>query len=431
MQTSRERLEKILTQLDQRRKTERVFGTIYSRSARLEADAADIRRANGRSLGPLDGRIVSIKDLFDVKGEATLAGSCIRRSEPPASTDALIVKRLRQAGAVIVGKTHMTEFAFTAVGLNPHYGVPGNAIEPTRIPGGSSSGAAISVAEGTSEIAIGSDTGGSVRIPAALNGVVGFKPTARRIPLQGAFPLAPSLDSIGPLAKTVDDCILADAIIAGLAPSIPDAVALTDCTIGIPNDLLLDDMDPSVEAAFEAARYGLEKLGARLVTIELDDLIREFAKAARIGSIVSIEAARIHSKTWLHDLDANVDFRVRETLLKRHLVSDKDYAQLMEKRDELARRMNQRLQNIDCFITPATPILPVTIASVSEDEEEYERVEALLLRNTQIGNQFDLCSISLPMPNTPLPAGLMLTAAANSDRRLLALARSVEALLSR
>src|SRR5690606_15547535 len=170
MQTSRERLEKILTQLDQRRKTERVFGTIYSRSARLEADAADIRRANGRSLGPLDGRIVSIKDLFDVKGEATLAGSCIRRSEPPASTDALIVKRLRQAGAVIVGKTHMTEFAFTAVGLNPHYGVLGNAIEPTRIPGGSSSGAAISVAEGTSEIAIGSDTGGSVRIPAALNG---------------------------------------------------------------------------------------------------------------------------------------------------------------------------------------------------------------------------------------------------------------------
>src|SRR5690606_19868166 len=261
-------------------------------------DAADIRRANGRSLGPLDGRIVSIKDLFDGKGEATLAGSRIRRSEPPASRDAIIVERLREAGAVIIGKTHMTEFAFTAVGLNPHYGVPGNAADTACIPGGSSSGAAVSVAEGTSEIAIGSDTGGSVRIPAALNGVVGFKPTARRIPLQGAFPLAPSLDSIGSLAKTVDDCILADAIIAGLSPSIPDAVALRDCTIGIPNDLLLDDMDPSVEAAFEAGRYGLEKLGARLVTIELDDLIREFAKAARIGSIVSIEAARIHSKTW-------------------------------------------------------------------------------------------------------------------------------------
>src|SRR5690606_28965317 len=431
MNSVRDRLESILSRLEARAGNERVFSKVYAQQARAEADAADARLRDGRAVGPLDGRIVSIKDLFDIAGEPTLAGSVIRRDAAPATRDAAIVRRLREAGAVIVGKTHMTEFAFTPVGLNPHYGEPGNAIDPTRIPGGSSSGAAVSAAEGTSEIAIGSDTGGSVRIPAALNGVVGFKPTAPRIPLQGAFPLAPSLDSIGPLAKTVDDCILADAIIAGLAPSIPDAVALTDCTIGIPNDLLLDDMDPSVEAAFEAARYGLEKLGARLVTIELDDLIREFAKAARIGSIVSIEAARIHSKTWLHDPDANVDFRVRETLLKRHLVSDKDYAQLMEKRDELARRMNQRLQNIDCFITPATPILPVTIASVSEDEEEYERVEALLLRNTQIGNQFDLCSISLPMPNTPLPAGLMLTAAANSDRCLLALARSVEALLSR
>lgn len=431
MQTSRERLEKILAQLDQRCGTERVFSRIYSRLARLEADAADARRAKGQLLGPLDGRIVSIKDLFDVKGEVTLAGSSIRSTEPPAMTDALIVSRLRQSGAIIVGKTHMTEFAFTAVGLNPHYGVPANAIEPTRIPGGSSSGAAVSVAEGTSEIAIGSDTGGSVRIPAALNGVVGFKPTARRIPLEGAFPLAPSLDSIGPLAKTVDDCILADAIIASLSSSIPDAVALTDCTIGIPHGLLLDDMDPSVEAAFEAARSGLEKSGARLVTIELDDLIHEFSKATSIGSIAGIEAAHIHSKTWLNDPDANVDFRVRETLLKRNLVSDRDYAQLMKKRDKLAKRMNQRLQDIDCFISPTTPILPVTIASVSENEEEYDRVEALLLRNTQIGNQFDLCSISLPMPNTPLPAGLMLTAAANSDRHLLAMARSVEALLGR
>lgn len=431
MYTSRKRLENILAQLEQRRGTERVFGTIYSTTARLEADAADARRANGQLLGPLDGRIVSIKDLFDVKGEATLAGSSIRSGEPPASTDALIVQRLRQAGAIIVGKTHMTEFAFTAVGLNPHYSVPGNAIESTRIPGGSSSGAAVSVAEGTSEIAIGSDTGGSVRIPAALNGVVGFKPTARRVPLQGAFPLAPSLDSIGPLARTVDDCILADAIIAGLSPRIPDAVALTGRAIGIPDGLLLDDMDPSVEEAFETARYVLEKSGARLVTINLDDLIREFAKATSIGSIAGIEAARIHSKTWLHDPDANVDSRVRDTLLKRYLVSDRDYAKLMEKRDELAKRMNERLQNIDCFITPTTPILPVTIASVSEDEEEYERVETLLLRNTQIGNQFDLCSISLPMPNMPLPAGLMLTAAADSDRHLLALARSVEALLGR
>ena len=139
--------------------------------------------------GPLDGAIVSIKDLLDVAGEPTLAGSLMRRDAAPAAEDALVVKRLRRAGAVIVGKTAMTEFAFTALGINPHYGTPGNAADPALIPGGSSSGAGVSAAEGTSEIAIGSDTGGSVRVPAALNGVVGFKPTARRVPLDGAFPL--------------------------------------------------------------------------------------------------------------------------------------------------------------------------------------------------------------------------------------------------
>src|SRR5690606_31135480 len=196
MQSSQQNLERVLSKLEARAGDEQVFGTVYADAARAEADASDRRLKEGTSLGPLDGRIVSIKDLFDVRGEPTLAGSIIRKSALHANNDAVIVQRLKDAGAVIVGKTHMTECAFTAVGLNPHYGVPGNAIDSSRVPGGSSSGAAVSAAEGTSEIAIGSDTGGSIRIPAALNGLVGFKPTARRIPLDGAFPLTPALDSI-------------------------------------------------------------------------------------------------------------------------------------------------------------------------------------------------------------------------------------------
>jgi len=192
-----------------------VFPRLYAEQARAAADAADARRRDGISLGPLDGAMVSIKDLFDVAGETTRAGSILLADAAPARTDAPVVARLRRAGAVILGKTNMSEFAFSGLGLNPHYGTPGNAADPACIPGGSSSGAGVSVGQGTSDIAIGSDTGGSVRIPASLNGVVGFKPTARRVPLEGAFPLSYALDSLGPLARTVADCAAADAVMAG------------------------------------------------------------------------------------------------------------------------------------------------------------------------------------------------------------------------
>jgi len=218
MTTIRDKLEPILERLDARAADERVFVRLYREAARAAADAADARRHAGVSLSPLDGTVVSIKDLFDVAGETTLAGSIALRDRPPAVRDATIVRRLRQAGAVILGKTNMVEFAYSGLGLNPHYGTPGNAADPLRIPGGSSSGAGVTVAEGTSEISIGSDTGGSVRIPAALNGVVGFKPTAHRVPLDGAFPLSPSLDSIGPLALSVQNCASTDAVMAGEEP---------------------------------------------------------------------------------------------------------------------------------------------------------------------------------------------------------------------
>lgn len=423
-------LDAVLKMLEMRANNERVFSVIYQDNARLEANAYEQRVKEGQLLGPLDGRIISIKELFDVKGEPTLAGSVVRKTAVPAKADAIVVQRLRAAGAIIIGKTHMTEFAFTAVGLNPHYGVPANSVDPTRVPGGSSSGAAISVAEGTSEIAIGSDTGGSVRIPAALNGLVGFKPTAKRIPLEGAFPLAPSLDSVGPLAKNVADCILADAIMAGEPPVLPVAASLNGLKVGLPAGLFLRNTEPHIAIAFDLAVTALKKAGAQIVRIELDDLILALSEATRIGSIAGIEASRVHALTWLKDPDANVDDRVKHTLAKRLDVSDQAYQRLMDIRLKLVGKMDQKLREIDFFVTPTTPIVAPTIASVSENPVEYDRVEALLLRNTQIANQFDLCSITLPMPVSGMPAGLMMNACNGADKQLLSAALAVENLLS-
>ncbi|WP_331372500.1 amidase [Sinorhizobium chiapasense] len=425
---SRDRLEATLARLDGRRHEERVFVKLYSDTARAEADAADRRLNDGKRLSPLDGRIVSIKDLFDVVGEPTLAGSIIRRMAEPATADAAIVQRLRAAGAVIIGKTHMTEFAFTAVGLNPHYPVPGNAIDVRLVPGGSSSGAAVSVAEGTSEIAIGSDTGGSVRIPAALNGLVGFKPTARRVPLDGAFPLSPSLDSIGPLARTVANCALADAIMAGDVPRALTPVALDGLKFGIPKGFLLDDLAPEIARAFEASLQALSRAGAKLAECSIDDLLARFAEATSIGSIAAIEGSRIH-RNWLENEDATVDTRVTSTLRRRLAVPDAALEKLLRTRQDLVRAMDERLAPYDFILLPTTPIPAVDIASVEHDKQAYRRVEDLLLRNTQVANQFDLTAITLPMAGTSLPAGLMLVGRHRTDRALLAAAASVEMLL--
>ncbi|PDT41070.1 MULTISPECIES: amidase [Sinorhizobium] len=425
---SRDRLEAILTRLGERLGDERVFMKLYTESARAEADASDRRGREGTGLGPLDGRIVSIKDLFDVAGEPTLAGSIIRRSAPPAAADATIVRRLRAAGAVIIGKTHMTEFAFTAVGLNPHYPPPGNARDASLIPGGSSSGAGVSVTEGTSEIAIGSDTGGSVRIPAALQGLVGFKPTARRVPLDGAFPLSPSLDSIGPLALSVADCAAADAIMAG-EPSEPlTPLPIAGLKLAIPKGVLFDDLASDIAAAFEASLQRLSRAGATIAACDLDDLLRRFAEATAIGSLAGLEASRIHAD-WLPDENAPVDARVKSPLRRRLAVPDAAIESLLLTRRALVRAMDERLAPFDLVLLPTTPIPAVPFASVEQDRQAYRRVEGLLLRNTEVANQFDLAAITLPMPGTALPAGLMLMARNGFDGTLLRVAASVERLL--
>lgn len=430
MTSARDRLEAKLARIEGGRSGKHVFLKLYPEAARAAADAADARRKAGVSLGALDGALVSIKDLFDVAGEATTAGSTILRDAAPAAADAPVVARLRRAGAVILGKTNMVEFAFGGIGLNPHHGTPGNAADPSRIPGGSSSGAGVSVGEGTSEISIGSDTGGSVRIPAAFNGVVGFKPTAKRVPLDGAFPLSYALDSIGPLARTVRDCADADAVMAGEEPRPLAPRAVAGLRIGVPRGRLFAETESAVAEAFEASLRRLEAAGARLVEHDIEDLLQGLADATAPASIAAIEAAEIH-QDWLEARAAELDPRVQGRIARGATIPAAVYIRMLRRRAVLIRAMDARLAAVDLLATPTLPIVAPPIAPLVADDDLYFRTNILVLRNTSVANFFDLTSISLPLPGEALPVGLMLTARHGRDRDLLDIAAGVETELAR
>jgi aspartyl-tRNA(Asn)/glutamyl-tRNA(Gln) amidotransferase subunit A len=423
----RDRVEQALARIaDPKGQGARVCLTVYADAARAAADAADARAATGVSLGPLDGAIVSIKDLFDVAGEPTRAGSKILAEEAaPATADAAIVRQLRAAGAVIVAKTNMTEFAFSGIGANPHFGTPGNPHDRARVPGGSSAGAPVAVADGMCEIAIGTDTGGSVRIPAALCGLVGFKPSRQRVPTEGAFPLSYTLDSIGPIARSVEDCAKADAVMAGEAYSPLDPAALTGLRFGVAEGLPLDKLDGTVAAAFKAAIGRLDGAGARVSreTLPLfDDMVAVNAK----GGISPPEACAVHRdrmKRRAGDIDPNVRARIERGCA----VSAANYVEMVRDRAKLVRAMDARLAMLDVLVMPTTPIVAPTIAEVA-DPQVFAARNAALLRNTNIVNFFDLCAITLPVA-AALPVGLMLIGRNGDDRRLLRLAAATAQLV--
>ncbi|MFK0689044.1 amidase [Mesorhizobium sp. IMUNJ 23033] len=429
MPSARDRLEVILSRLAARAGDERVFTRLYQEAARAAADAADARGKAGVSLGPLDGTIVSIKDLFDVAGEPTTAGSLMLANAAPAGRDAVIVRRLRQAGAVILGKTNMTEFAFTVIGDNLHYGMPGNAADPSLIPGGSSSGAGVAVGEGTSEVSIGSDTGGSVRIPASLNGVVGFKPTARRVPRDGAFPLSATLDSIGPLARSVAQCAAADAVMAGEEPALLVPASLAGLRVGIPRGVLFDETEGEVATAFDECLRKVELAGARVADLSIDDLLADMRAATRRGTIAAMEGAEVHADWLATGASVPVDPHVSGPLSRALAVPASAYIRTVRRRTALAAAMEERLVTIDVLALPTTPIVAPSIAAMAGDEALRDRTEGLLLRNTQVANQFDLCAISLPMPGAMRPAGLMLVARNGYDHHLFRIAAAIDALL--
>ena len=423
----RDRLERALDRIaDPKGEGARTCLTVYANTARAAADAADARAGSGISLGPLDGAIVSIKDLFDVAGEVTRAGSKVLAEEgKPAVADAAVVRRIRAAGAIIVGKTNMSEFAFTAIGVNPHFGTPGNPADRSRVPGGSSSGAAVAVADGMCEIAIGSDTGGSVRMPAALCGIVGFKPSRQRVSAEGAFPLSYSYDSIGPLARSVGDCAKADAILAGedFLPLLP--AVLDGLRVGVVEGQPLANLDAAVGTAFAAAIDKFDCAGVRLTREKLS-LLDDMAAVDVKGGIIGAEACAVHRERIARrgsDIDANVRHRIERGCA----ISAADFVDMVRERGRLMGAMDEALEFFDVLAMPTIPIMAPTIAEVA-DQKAFAHANAIVRRNTVIGNFFDLCGITLPL-SAPLPIGLMLLARNGDDRKLLRIAAAIMELL--
>lgn len=409
----------------------RAFTRLYADGAVHAADSVDSLAKAGGTPAPLAGIPVSIKDLFDVAGETTLAGSVALKSAPPAAADAVIVRRLRAAGAVLVGKTNMTEFAFSGLGLNPHYGTPASPWDrkTRRIPGGSSSGAGVSVADGMALAAIGTDTGGSVRIPAAFNGVVGFKPTARRVPAAGCFPLSSTLDSIGPLAPSVACCALVDAVMAGEEPLPLPQRPLAGLRFALPQRYVLDGLDAGVSAAYARALSRLSAAGARLVELplaELEDIPRIMAK----GALVTVEAFAFHRKL-LEAEGAKYDPRVASRIRLGANAAAADYYDMLRQRDQLVARVSRTTADYDALLCPTVAIAAPAIAPLERNDELYVKTNLAVLRNTTAFNFLDRCAASLPIHRPgEAPVGLMVVGEPMADRALLGVAAAIEAALA-
>lgn len=403
-----------------------VFTRLYHDEALKAAAHADVLRMAGQTPSLLAGLPVSVKDLLDVAGETTLAGSVVLKDRPPAAADAPVVARLRAAGAAILGKTNMTEFAFSGVGINPHYGTPGNPLDPSRIPGGSSSGAAVSVAAGICVAAIGSDTGGSIRIPAALCGLVGFKPTMRRVPTAGTIPLSTSLDTIGPIARSVDDCVLVDAIIAD-APLVLPELALHGLRFAVPEDVVMDDIDDQVARAFTTALSRLSAAGAEVIEVPL----KLFADAKQINLFSPIEAWAWHERL-VTEREALYDHRVAQRIRIGASYSALDLQRLRDERKGWIAAVEATIAGFDAMLMPTTPIVaPRTDALLASDAAFFE-ANRLLLRNPALINLLDGCALSLPCHRSgDLPVGLMVAAPAMQDARLVAIGKLIETALTR
>jgi aspartyl-tRNA(Asn)/glutamyl-tRNA(Gln) amidotransferase subunit A len=407
----------------------RAFIRVHAEAARAMADGMDALRRAGGAPGPYAGIPVGIKDLCDIAGEPTPAGSAVLADAPPAAQHAPVLARMLGAGLIPVGRTNMTEFAFSGLGINPHYGTPASPWDRAtrRIPGGSSSGTAVAVADGMAFAGLGTDTGGSCRVPAAYCGIVGYKPTARRVPIEGILPLAPSLDSVGPLARSVACCAAVDAIMAGEVPRAPRAADVSRLHLAIPTTLVLDGLDATVAASFERACARLAAAGARISHIPFP-VFTAVAEANRLG-LAGAEAYAWH-RVLLARAGDRYDPRIKARIVRGADILAADYLELMATRRRLIAEADAATAPYDALLLPTCPILPAPIAAL-DDEAEYNRVNLLSLRNTTLGNFLDRCAISLPCHRAgEAPVGLMLMGETMGDAKLFAIAAGVEAALA-
>ncbi len=427
--TSRALTEQMLARIeDPAGEGSRTFVSWNRDRALAEADTSDTLRRAGIVPSPLAGLPISIKDLFDIAGERTMAASRTREDAEPAEMDSVTVARLRAAGAVIIGRTNLTEFAYSGIGINPNFNTPRNPWdrETGRIPGGSSSGAAVSVSDEMAAGAIGSDTGGSVRVPAALCGVTGFKTTTGRIPLTGVFPLAQSLDSVGPLAPTVTCCALLDAVMRDAPARVPEPFPLEGLRLAVPQTYVMDNLDDHVAAAFEAALSKLSAAGARITETPLAAL-DDMGALLNHGGVLGAEAWANH-RELLTTKGNLVDPRVRVRIERGDNLSAADLLDIRALRADVMARADAESAAFDALIMPTVACVAPSIADIEASEELYAEMNPHILRNTTVGNLLDRCALTLPCHKPgEAPVGFMVMGETGGDDRLVRVGLAVEA----
>jgi aspartyl-tRNA(Asn)/glutamyl-tRNA(Gln) amidotransferase subunit A len=404
----------------------RAFIHVDAEAAIEAAEAMDRLREVRAAPSPFAGIPISVKDLFDLKGQVTRAGSRALEDSAQAAADAPVVARLRRAGFVVIGRTNMTEFAYSGIGINPHFGTPKGAWQrgAGHVPGGSSSGAAVSVIDGMSHGALGTDTGGSCRIPAAFNGIVGFKPTQARVPLDGAVPLSSTLDSIGPLARTVKCCAVLDAVLANEPVTPLQPSPIKGMRLAVPTTVALDELEDAVAQTFERALEKLAREGALIERIAVPEFL-DIAPMSAKGGFAAAESYAWHR--FLIAAKGDIyDPRVAVRIMRGESQSAADYIDLLGARKSLIARTEQRIARYDALVLPTTANTPPRIADM-KDDQAFTKANLLALRNCTLINMIDGCAISLPAHHQgEVPVGLMLAAAGGSDRRIFELAAGME-----
>ncbi|WP_062310654.1 amidase [Polynucleobacter sinensis] len=409
----------------------KAFLAIDEKGALATADAQDILRNASLPVGPLAGVTISIKDLFDVLDQVTGSGSRVLHSNPPATKDAHVVAKLREAGSILIGRTNMTEFAYSGLGVNPHFGTPLNPFERDvqRIPGGSTSGGAVSVSDEMVSVALGSDTGGSCRIPAALCGLVGYKSTASRYSMEGVLPLSGSLDSIGVIASSVDCCQRVDVVMSGRNYAINHNIEARDIRMGVLRNIVLSGMDEYVEHAYLEALDILISAGIHANKVD-SNAVSQVIDLQGQPKIVSAEAFAGLEKVISISLP-EIDPRVSSRVLKGREVSSAAYIQTVSMRAKLISMWEDEFASDDIWIMPTVPVIAPKLIDLNDDDE-YFRLNGLLLRNPGIFNFLDGCAISIPCQTlNSAPVGLMLVAPGGNDEKLLSIASLFEDIFSK
>jgi aspartyl-tRNA(Asn)/glutamyl-tRNA(Gln) amidotransferase subunit A len=404
----------------------RAFLHVDAEAAIEAAEAMDRLRQINAAPSPFAGVPVSIKDLFDIKGQVTRAGSRALEDSAPADADAPVVARLRRAGFVVIGRTNMTEFAYSGIGINPHFGTPKGAWQRSvgHVPGGSSSGAAVSIVDGMAHGALGTDTGGSGRIPAAFNGIVSFKPTQRRVPLDGGVPLSFTLDSFGPIARTVTCCAVLDAVLANEPVTPLQPRPIKGMRLAVPTTVALDELDDAVAQTFERALDKLSREGALIERIAVPEFL-DVAPMSVKGGFTAAESYAWHRYLIVAKGDI-YDPRVASRIMRGESQSAADYIDLLGARKSLIARTEKRIAPYDALVLPTTANTPPRISDM-KDDQAFTKANLLSLRNCTLINMIDGCAISMPAHREDeVPVGLMLAAAGGSDRRIFELAAGME-----